>query len=251
VRLLFGLALLILTAVNHFLLSLLAEEGATNQLAESVGVFYAVLLLLQAAIEYGKESKGFVVSLDRPEEGEDGNDGVIRSRLTQRWSSRSMEQLPFLSSSSSSSLFQERVEWAAASFVALTPATGFLLIDRDMVLYQLRTTDLAVTSDNNDDDKDDKDDNDSTSMSSCCKSAISTLAKARSGRVSIPMSHPAAGVVTTTTTTGDNNDRTIVLQDVVKNQCCFMITSDQVLQSFTEQDLKWLGQMATYVTLEQ
>jgi len=41
-----------------------AARTTTGSFTESLAVRYAILLLLQAAIEFGKEEKGFVVSLN-------------------------------------------------------------------------------------------------------------------------------------------------------------------------------------------
>ena len=233
VRLVFGVVLLVLTGANHFLLT---TAGATNQLAEVTGVLYAVLLLLQAAIEFGKESRGYVVSLDRPSSvsdsvGEDSN----TASLVQQWSTENSKDNNDDSTNTRTSVtstdgtFREKVEWSAASYVALTPANNLFLIGNDRIVYR-----LGDSNDNNS-GPDQK-------IIDGCRSALSTLSKAKSGRVSIPTTHPAAVVAPT-------GERTIVLQ-TIDDDNCLMMTSDQVLQAFTDQDLRWLGQIAKYVCLQ-
>lgn len=212
VRLLFGLSLLVLTAANHFLLT--TTTASNNQLAETMGVLYAILLLFQAAIEFGKESKGYVVSLDRTDETKT----PASESYVQRWSS-----------SSPPAAFQEKVEWSAATYIALTPSSTVLLIDGEDILYQVRSNSASNPPT-------------AAGEKQGCRSALATLAKAKSDRVSIPTTHPAA------TALASPDDRTIVLQKI-DEQRCWMVTSTQLLQSFTSEDLKWLGQLAAYVAL--
>jgi hypothetical protein len=208
VRLLFGLAVLILTAINH-----LAADDASFSLSEGLAIVYAVLLLMQAAIEFGKEDLGYVVS------SSDSNGGALTKTvvatptegLVQRWASEE-----------ASAEWKERVQWSAASYISLTPATQMILIENDKVVYSLG--------------KDAMEDN----ATDGCKAAIETLSQATSGRVSLPATHPAVMALAP-------DARCVVLQTIAENQCWMMTSNNQLLQAFTKQDLKWLGQLASYV----
>jgi hypothetical protein len=204
VRLLFGMVVLALTAVNRFL-----NPNTTGFLTEALAIGYAILLLLQAAIEFGKEEKGFVVSLDRP------NDDGSRETMTQRWQT----------DNSALESRKEQVEWSAASFVALTPATQMILIQSDKVLYRLGGLPSTIYEDE----------------SKGCIAALETIGKAKSGRVSIPATHQASIALV------NEVDRRCVVLQTINERECWMMTSNQLLAAFTSQDLKWLGQLAKYV----
>ena len=87
VRLLFGIVVLLLTAVNRALTIILPTDGAMT-VTETLAIGYAMLLLLQAAIEFGKEERGFVVSLINP--SDDDNDRA--DVWTQQWQNNREEK---------------------------------------------------------------------------------------------------------------------------------------------------------------
>mmetsp|Transcript_18532 Transcript_18532/g.26177 ORF Transcript_18532/g.26177 Transcript_18532/m.26177 type:complete len:326 (+) Transcript_18532:133-1110(+) len=211
VRLLFGLLVLILTVANHMM-----SPGTTAGVAfsESLAVLYAILLLLQAAIEFGKEQRGYVVSLDRPED--EGTTGSKKSdTLSQVWTIQSPTK------------YKDVVQWSAASYIALTPASHIFLLESDKgVVYRLGSTKIEYSE---------NDENVGTNA------ALETVNKSKGGRVSLPSTHPAV-----TSLVNEKHGRCVVLQSINENQC-WMMTSNQLLQSFTKEDLKWLGQLATYV----
>jgi hypothetical protein len=207
VRLIFGLVLILLTTLNHVMGD---SETALN---EWLAVGYAILLLLQAAIEFGKEGKGFIVSLDPGERESEQGQASTAASLVQRWAS--VYNL--------SPEWKEKVQWAAVSYTALTPATHMLLLQNDEVLYSL--------GDPNFDPKQEI---------GGCRAALETLSKARSGRVSLPSSHPTVVALVP-------DARCVVLQRICDNRCWLMASSSQLLQAFTERDLRWLGQLAGYV----
>jgi len=203
VRLLFGVVLLVLTAVNR-----LVYPIATAFLTEYLAIGYAFLLLLQGAIEFGKDERGFVVSLEQP-----GGDAG-RESLIQRW--QIVNEF--------SDDRKEKVQWSAATFVALTPATQMILIQDDKVVYRLGTSSVNYSEE-----------------AKGCLAALATLAKAKSGRVAIPSVHQAA-----ITLADEVDGRCVVLQTISENEC-WMMTSNQLLAAFTNEDLRWLGQLAKYV----
>ena len=207
VRLVFGLVILALTAANHLLVT-----QTSGILAETIAVGYGILLLLQAAIEFGKEEKGFVVTLERPTDTESGTSS---EKLNQRWY-KGLDN----------SGWQEKVQWAAASYVSMTPATHFFLMENDKVIYRLGSTSMDYSDE---------------AETAGCVAALETISKAKSGRVALPSNHPAV-----TNLSVEDHDRCVVLQTIDDSKS-LMILSDQLLQSFTQQDLKWLGQMAAYI----
>jgi Cofactor assembly of complex C subunit B, CCB2/CCB4 len=212
VRLLFGLTVLVLTAVNHVL-----GDVTSFSLTEALAVGYSMLLLVQAAIEFGKEENGYILSLDRSGASvSDPNSISSDASLLQQWASDSV-----------STGWKEKVQWSAASYIALTPANTILLLDKDHVIYRLGSKD---------------DDRDKVQEATGCTAAIETLSNAKSGRVSLPATHPAVLLLAPQETRG----RCVILQSVNERHC-WMVTSEQLIQAFTSQDLRWLGQLASYI----
>lgn len=121
--------------------------------------------------------------------------------------------------------WRERVEWAASSFLSLTSATNVVLVGPGKVVFSLGTDDVD------------------TNQPDSCLAALNTLSESKSGRVAVPMSHPSAALF-------PSDVRCIILQRVnEESQLCWIVASNQLLASFTRQDLTWLGRLAEYVDL--
>jgi hypothetical protein len=209
VRLVFGVVVLLLTALNHEL----SSSSPTVAFSEGLAGVYAILLLFQAAIEFGKEEKGFVVTL----ENEEATDSATTApSFSQTWTS----------SNELSQDEKEKGQWAAASYVAMTPATHMLLLDqKDGVVYRLGSTPAISV----------------TAMEGT-QAAFQALEKSSSGRISLPPTHPAV-----TSLSSAEHGRCVVLQRIHESKC-WMMTSNQLLAAFTKEDLKWLGQLAKHVS---
>lgn len=218
VRLLFGLILVTLTTINHFLGGGATADSGGGGLSELLAISYAILLLIQAAIEFGKEEKGYVVSLDRPQ----GDDVANTASLIQVWASSSTDDAKYTEA------WKERVKWSATSYLSMTPATQIMLLEKQKVLYNLGGTSNSSDLSSHEEE------------ATGCQAAFETLGKATSGRVSLPITHPTVKAL------APEDGRCVVLQTINDNQC-WMMTSNQLLQAFTSQDLKWLGQLATYI----
>jgi len=226
VRSLFGIFLVALCYINHTVGSPNAITFSQT-LSESVTYIFGMLLFLQGLVEFGKES-GFVVKSK-----EDQYEEAVSSS-----SSVSLTQV------ASSSLTEECIEslqWIAASFISLTPATHVLLIEtssEDMgssasILFQLGAFDSRMSA---------------QQMNECIQATINAVYQSKGGRVSVPSTHPAANLIP------DEYRRCVLLQrvDVAKDSAkrCFVIGSNQLLPAFAKNDLKWLGSLAKYAQLE-
>lgn len=229
VRLLFGSMLLLLSGINHVLsepplpanvITTTTGGGSDSIFAEALAVVYSTLVLLQGAVELRKEGlrpRGIVAGVGT-KHSTAGN--AIRS-YQQQWSV-AVEQ---------NGDWRERVEWAASTYLALTPATHVMLVGPGKVVYA-----LGATEPNRDDSRGEE--------AAECAAALTTLAQSQSGRVSLPPAHPVV-----TGLTDPNYNRCVVLQRV-NAQLCWVVTSDQLLAGFTQQDLQWLGQLAIYIDPE-
>jgi Cofactor assembly of complex C subunit B, CCB2/CCB4 len=213
VRLLFGLLILVLTAVNHSLSATISETTTS----ESLAIGFSILLLLQAAIEFGKEEKGFVVSLNRPDISLLKDTKLDELSLVQRWATDAIELD-----------WKDKVEWSAASYIAITPATMILLLEKDRILYSLGPSFLGIV--------------DTIEERLGCNEALKALENAKTDRILLPKTHPATSILSSL----ESKSRCIILQNVGKDRCLMMI-SDQLIQAFTKNDLRWLGQIANYI----
>jgi hypothetical protein len=237
VRLLFGSLLLGLTIVNHGL-----STQNQNAVAESLAGLYALLVLFQGAIEFFKTQNSAPKGLLDPATVTTTTIGsTARVALwQQQW------LVPMLDAE-----WRNRVEWAASTYVVLTPATTMLLASRQQVVFSLDATtsvsNPAIPA------------NETTSSTSQvqaqqqqqatgCTAALETLRRSISGRVALPMQHPTVTGLGLDSARGADSkaNRCVVLQRV-NDELCWIMTSDQLLVSFTQQDLQWLGQLARYI----
>jgi len=206
VRVLFGTVLLGLTALNHILV------GASSlSLEEIIAIGFSFLVLFQAAIEFGKEE--LIVEDGAKSSGK----SLLQKDLIQQWNT--LDEL--------SADEKEKIQWAAASYLSVTPATQMLLLSKDSILYRLGT-DSPINAD---------------TISQGVEAALDQLRQSKGGRISLPDSHPAVKAL------GLQDARTVVLQRISNEACLVMSSSDQLLASFTPSDLKWLGQISRYIQL--
>lgn len=210
VRLFVGTGLLVATAVNHVF------SSSTSAFSEGLSVFYSVLVLLQGAIESSKE--GRIESIEQQEQQQDtaiASATSSKANLSQKWSSPPSAE------------WQDKVEWAAASFLSLTPATHMILLQDNSIQYWLGVTD------------------NSNVQSTAVEAALTTIQQSKGGRVALPTDHPAA-----TGMFKEETDRRCVILQRINDNSCWMVASNDLLASFTKQDLTWLGQLARYCAPE-
>lgn len=224
VRLLFGVVLLVLTTLNH-ILTMSDSNGLT--LEESIAILYGLLVLFQAAIEFGKEELIVEGGSSTASRDNTNNNGLKKEDLIQQWSQSAATTV-----AATTAGLQSRIQWCAASYLAVTPATQLLLLQKDSILYR-----LSSLSNKQDDDSATDDER------VAVEAALNQLEQSKGGRIALPLTHPAAALAVV------EDARTIVLQRITDDSC-FMMISDQLLASFTKDDLKWLGQMAQYVSME-
>jgi len=230
VRVLFGGIILLLTGLNHiFGLGAAGGGGTTTSfsLEEQIAIFYSILVLFQAAIEFRKD----VLMMDMDSQTTTGstsnsNNPVLRKEMIQKWNQGDQE----LSESD-----KEKIQWAAASFLSVTPATQMLLLSKDSILYRLGGNDDESISSSSS--------SSSSTIEQGVRAALEQLSRSKGGRVALPNSHPAVIAL------GLESARTVVLQRISEESCWVMSSSNQLLASFTSADLKWLGQMARYITV--
>ena len=253
VRLLIGVILLVATAVNHFVFGAnlgsfgrtglnSADDSGLLSFSEGTAVAYSLLLLFQSAIEYAKES------LPEPGPATPSKAAAASPRspagegtevLNQKWSSPAGDDGE--DDSGAGGNYRARIQWAAASYVSMTPTTQILLLARNggeddgsgCVRYRLGTgPDPGGGGERNG-----------------VAAALEQLSRSKGGRISLPLTHPAVEALLPRTGGGDDDEnklRTVILQRITDDSC-WMVASDQLLAGYTQGDLRWLGKLAGYV----
>lgn len=209
VRLVFGTLLLGLTAYNH---AASIGQGKGDAFSEALTVVFSLLVLLQGAVEYRKDTLKRGVIIGQEGSGGQSSSGKVKS-YQQLWS------VPV-----DDDTWRERVTFAASTYLSLTPASHMMLIGPGKIIYSLGISEQRKEYN-----------------TEACQAAIDTLAKSKSGRVALPPQHPAVEQLA-----DEDYNRCVVLQRIDDN-LCWLMTSDQLLPGFSQQDLQWLGQMAKYV----
>lgn len=239
VRILFGALVLLLNAINHQVsVNAKLDEVTGFALSEKIATFYGIFLLFQGLIEFAKEiGLGFdgVEDVTANSVSSD-NDSALSANVGEN---KGVEQYisPTLTSMGEDAL--EAASWVAATYLSLTPATHVMLLGKSMgktsesnILYRLGNFgSLSI-----DPDEDSK---------SSIDAAIDTVYQSKGGRVSIPTDHPGAMLLP------EDSRRCVLLQQVDigrSQQVCILVGSDQLLATYTKNDLKWLGILGLYLT---
>ena len=252
VRLFVGSIVVLLTVVLHFTNDVTTDGGDVrgNDFAETLALFYGLLVLLQGSIEARKDN--LIVSNYRNNASsmmKNSSKGV-QVVYQQQW----FMEIP-------DTEWRQTVEWVASTYLSLTSATEIILIGPGKIIFSLGTN-ARPSRTNYDDDDDDE--------YRGCNGALATLAQSTSGCLSLPMNHitvqtlvlPSSSTSSSTLRASDRIDdnddemarnlsvpRSVVLQQI-NDQLCWMMVSNQLLASFTTNDLQWLGQLAQYTNPE-
>ena len=240
VRLAVGLILLALVAVNFVGSSsggvtdtAAAAAASANLFSEALAAIFSLFVLFQGGIEYTKdlrESSTVMVGRSGRKARSSSVDGAssARSSYRQQWSLEVDAD------------WRSRIEWAAATYLSLTPATHIMLIGPGKILYWLGMTPQPTAGDAAGTDE--------QIISEGCVAALSSLDRSASGRVALPETHPAAAAIFPAEGSSQKQ-KCVVLQRIgdKDQQLCWMMASDQLLASFTRQDLQWLGELSRYV----
>ena len=235
VRLLFGILALVLTYVNN---SLGSVTTGGFDISETVAVLAGVLLLLQAAVEFGQELGFGVQQKSGASDATIGDSGTSAAAA----SSANLEQRIAPSLVDRGAEAVATVKWAAATYVALTPASHVIVVadngegTEPAFLYELG--DFGNSADEN---------NMSSDVETGVKAAIDEVCNSKGGRVSLPSDHPAA-----INLLPESGRRCVLLQRISAadpsggRRLCMVVGSNQLLQAFTKNDLRWLGRLAQY-----
>jgi len=194
---------------------------------------YASILLLQGFVEWRKETSSVSSTEDD---------------LGNRNNRKEMDQILSSSLQAYDSDTIDGIRWAFASFASLTPTSHLLLLQmkeniqgdtEKEILYGLGdfSSMNRSTMDN----------------AQGIESAIKIVFEESRGRVAIGSSHPAAVQLLP-----EPFRRCVLLQRIdlkskntkpEKVRLCLMTGSNNILESYTKNDLKWLGRLAEYIAI--
>ena len=223
VRILFGILVLVLSYVNT-LLGLGDSSVEAVEFSGKLVNFYGILLLIQGALEFGKENGlGLDDTFGKEKLGSKAANAAVSASAA---SAKQLDQMIQGGLREDASMV-DNIRWVAASYVSLTVATNVLFLDEDEgVLYSLGG---AFNSDDVED--------------SAIQAAIDTVYQSKGGRVSVPETHPCAYLLP------EESRRCVLLQQVEIDgrRKCLMVGSNQLLAAFTKTDLKWLGSLGDYL----
>ena len=258
VRGLFGLLILALTFVNHSYYGNSISSSEAMEFSETISIAYGVLLILQGLVEFGKEY-GFGVDLDTTTTADvkmmtkdsnvvtkEGSASTSTSTSTST-SSKSVTQYAsptFLEMCSDKTLLND-LQWVAASFVSLTPATHVLLVKSDANTENNSNTPTLLYTLGDFSNQSTMNDDTDPNTQKAIQNVIDTVFESRGGRVSIPSDHPGSILLP------ESHRRCILLQKLTladtESQYAMVVGSNQLLPAFTKNDLKWLGQLAKFM----
>lgn len=251
VRILFGILVLALSYINFAIVGLSGGDASNVDavsFSQRLVTFYGILLLFQGTIEFAKENGlGFDFQQEQEQKKQkqtrtnDDHETVDFGQANK--SNKNLNQMVSSTLKDTSSSLADTIRWVAASFVALTPATHVLLLKKNSmndndyeILYSLG--DFETSNIDN---------------GEAINAAINTIFQSKGGRVAVPDTHPCATLLP------ENNRRCVLLQQLKKEgdngnggqqqrqQRCLMVGSNQLLATFTKNDLKWLGSLAEYL----
>jgi hypothetical protein len=297
VRLVFGGLLLVVLAANHVISNPSTAVSSTSTstslspqpavFVETLSFFYAALVLLQGVVQYRRDSNKATMMTTRAnqqeerwravdaEDEEDGgnddsNDGDDSNYLyyQQVWSVVRPAADDDQHHPRSSLAWQGRVEWAARTLTALTPATHVLLVAPDSVLFshgrRSTTTTRQVFWEAAEDD-------DVSRVGLWCDAVTSTMAQSTTGRLALPPTHPIVQqllqnmndndadaenddaddgtLLRQKTTRTTKTTTTVLLQRVTATMCLVVVAVDQRLAAYQSTDLEWLGRLAAFVAV--
>ena len=210
-----------------------------NNFAEALAIFYGLLVLLQGSIEARKDvlAASSIFNSGNEQSSLNSSNGKSLQTYQQQWSVDVSDMD-----------WRNKVEWVASTYLSLTTATNMILVGPGKIIFSLGTMARSSNID------------DGVEESIGCNAALATLAQSKSGRLSLPMNHVTVRTLLFPSSSLESNSidnqtaapvpRSVVLQRI-NAQLCWMMVSNQLLASFTANDLQWLGQLAQYTNPEE
>jgi hypothetical protein len=278
-RLVMGIVLVALCLVQQHQLADLGLARVDGALA--IASLYSGLVLLQSGIEFAQDS----VRQERSRRTVSTDKGELApaDSFAGSWAGSDDADVRDAAAGSAATLnvneYKDRVEWAASTYLSLTPATRMLLVHSNKVVFEsqmlAQTTPLPTRDESGQAVR--KGSASTTALSGvpaarnvegrtnpetrseavACRAALATLEQSATGRVALPPSHPAFQFLAIGTGSAEANDeptaggsqrrtRTVILQRI-SSHSCWAVASSDLLAAFTPQDLTWLGQLARYL----
>jgi hypothetical protein len=286
IRLLFGLVVLIVDALTAFTMTsnsglpttatatAIAITTTTTYGVEDVGMivsealaaFYGLLLLLQGSIELAIETRGINIMDGGIVVESNDNDNNDDNNVDHNVNLFGMEQNndstnDYADESTGSSSFDVAIQKMARAIIAFTPATDIQLVSEDLaVFYSFGSSSSSIVYDERQqgDGSGDENEEERKQLITLAIDTISTTS--RGGKfIALPSDHPSSKLIPNILAR-----RCVLVQKMDDyhhhpsllpplrvgessgSRTCLIIGSDKLLQSYTKNDLRWIGQLAEY-----
>ena len=234
-------------------------------ISEALAAFYGLLLLLQGSIELAIETRGINVSdggiIEESNDNDDNYSTIDRDSLFGTEQNNDSTNHYENESSSGISSFDGAIRKLARAIIAFTPATNVQLVSEDLKLYYS----FGSSSSSVDDERQQRDSN-SEDYNHEERKRLITLAldtistNSRGGKfIALPSEHPSSKLIPNILARRcvlvqkmDNHHPSLLPLGVGESsgsRTCLIIGSDNLLQSYTKNDLRWIGQLAEYGNL--
>jgi hypothetical protein len=281
IRLLFGLVVLIVDALTAFtttssnglptILTITTTtygvEDVGMIVSEALAAFYGLLLLLQGSIELAIETRGInimdvgiVVESNDNDNNDDNNvDRNVNLFGIENNNNDSTNHYVDESSSESSS-FDVAIQKMARAIIAFTPATDIQLVSEDLaVFYSFGSSSSSSVNDERQQGDGGGDENEEERKRLITLALDTILTNSRGGKfIALPSDHPSSKLIPNILAR-----RCVLVQKMDDyhhpsllpplgvgessgSRTCLIIGSDKLLQSYTKNDLRWIGQLAEY-----
>jgi hypothetical protein len=282
IRLLFGLVVLIVDALTASTTSssglptistaittttTYGVEVVGMIVSEALAAFYGLLLLLQGSIEFAIETRGInimaggvIVESNDNDNNDDNN--VDRNDNLFGMENNNDSTNHYVDDSSGSNSFDVAIRKMARAIIAFTPATDIQLVSEDLKLYYSFGSSSSSVYDERQqgDSSEDNNDEERKRLVTLALDTISTTSRGRKF-IALPSDHPSSKLIPNILAR-----RCVLVQKMddyhlsllpplgvgeqsSRSRTCLIIGSDKLLQSYTKNDLRWIGQLAEYGNL--
>jgi hypothetical protein len=234
--------------------------------SEALAAFYGLLLLLQGSIELAIETRGISILdggiIEESYDTDNNNDNVERNDNLFGTEQNNDSTNHYVDESSSGSSVDFAIRKMARAIIVFTPATNVQLVSEDLkVFYSFGSSSSSSVDDERqqrDSNSEDYNDEERKRLITLALDTIST--NSRGGKfIALPSDHPSSKLIPyilarrcVLVQKMDNHHPSVLPLGVGESsgsRTCLIIGSDNLLQSYTKNDLRWIGQLAEYGNL--
>lgn len=229
--------------------------------SEALAAFYGLLLLLQGSIELAIETRGISILdggiIEESNDNDDNYSTIDRDSLF--GTEQNNDSTNHYEDESTGSSFDVAIRKMARAIIAFTPATNVQLVSEDLNVFYSFGSSSSSSVDDEQQQGDNSEDNNDEERKRLVTLALDTIStNSRGGKfIALPSDHPSSKLVPNILARRcvlvqkmDNHHPSLLpLGGGSSSRTCLIIGSDKLLQSYTKNDLRWIGQLAEYGNL--